>query len=47
MLKVGKRYSCATCGTQVLVTKPGGEADPTCHGAPLEVEEPKKVSSSD
>jgi hypothetical protein len=47
MLSVGKRYTCGTCGTQILVTKPGNDAEPTCCGAPLTVEEPKKVASSD
>lgn len=47
MLTVGKRYTCGTCGTQVLVTKPGKDAEPICHGQPLTVEEPKQVASSD
>ncbi len=47
MLKVGKRYTCETCGTQVLITKVGGEADPKCHGVPLTIEEPKQLASSD
>lgn len=48
MLGVGKRYTCASCGTQVLVTKPGQEdAEVTCCGAPVAAEEPKQVASSD
>lgn len=46
MLKVGKRYSCETCGTQVLIVKPG-TGEPSCHGKALKLEEAKKVASSD
>lgn len=30
----GKRYRCATCGSEVLVTRPGKL--PECCGAPIE-----------
>ena len=46
MAKLGKRYTCETCGTQVLITK-SGDTDPQCHGMPMSLEEPKKLASSD
>jgi desulfoferrodoxin-like iron-binding protein len=45
-LKLGKRYSCGTCGTEVLVTKPG-EGDLACCDGTMEVLEPKKTASAD
>lgn len=45
-LLLGRRFSCATCGTTVLVTK-AGEATVICHGAPLQPVEAKPLPSSD
>lgn len=43
---VGKRYRCATCGTEVLVTR-GGASAVVCHGAAMPVVEPRPLPSSD
>ena len=44
--ELGKRYVCAECATQVLVSKPGtGEL--SCHGAPMALDTPKALPSSD
>jgi hypothetical protein len=43
---MGKRYTCATCGCELLVTKPGDGAL-ECHGQPMEVLQPKPLPSSD
>lgn len=45
-LKVGKRYRCEGCGTEVLVTKvsPG---DLECCGETMGQLEPKKTASAD
>ena len=45
-LLLGRRFSCATCGTTVLCTK-AGEASVMCHGAPLQPVEAKPLPSSD
>jgi hypothetical protein len=45
-LLLGKRFSCATCGTTVLCTK-AGDASVLCHGAPLQPVEAKPLPSSD
>lgn len=45
-LKVGKRYKCGDCGTEVLVTKPSG-GDLICCAATMEQLEPKKTASAD
>ena len=43
---LGKRYTCAECGAQILVTKPGpGEL--VCHGRVMEVMQAKPLPSSD
>jgi len=44
--QLGKRYSCSTCGTQVLCTK-AGEGEVTCCGKPMEIQEAKAIPSSD
>ena len=31
---MGKRYTCGTCGAQVIVTK-AGDGGLQCHGAPM------------
>jgi hypothetical protein len=45
-LLLGKRYTCASCGAEVLVSK-AGEAQVTCHGAAMEVAGPKTLPASD
>ena len=34
--QIGKRYLCAKCGSEFIVTK-GGEGTVTCHGQPMEL----------
>jgi hypothetical protein len=43
---LGKRYSCGTCGSEVLVTK-AGPGSVSCHGAVMVVSQPKTLPSSD
>jgi hypothetical protein len=43
---LGKRYHCAECDAQVLVTK-AGDGTLECHGAVMEVHQPKPLPSSD
>lgn len=43
---LGKRYVCASCGAEVLVTK-GGAGEPVCHGGTMPVAQPKPLPSSD
>jgi hypothetical protein len=42
----GKRYSCPTCGLQVICAKKG-DGRVTCHGAPMELDGAKPLPSSD
>ena len=44
--KAGKRYTCATCGTQVMCTK-GGGGRVACHDTPMELNTAKPLPSSD
>ncbi|TML64104.1 MAG: hypothetical protein E6G17_03620 [Actinobacteria bacterium] len=44
--KLGKRYSCAECGAEVLVTR-AGDGELSCHGEPMDVLQPKPLPSSD
>ena len=44
--QVGKRYTCAECGTQVICVK-RGEGRFTCHGQPMELQSAKPLPSSD
>ncbi|MFD4406113.1 hypothetical protein ACFWPH_25480 [Nocardia sp. NPDC058499] len=46
MNETGKRYTCATCSTQVICVKKG-EGRFTCHGAPMELLTAKPLPSSD
>jgi len=46
MNQVGKRFKCATCGSEVLVTK-GGEGELACCKAEMELVTPKKTASAD
>jgi hypothetical protein len=43
---LGKRYVCASCGAEVLVTK-AGDGEATCHGAAMQMAQPKPLPSSD
>jgi hypothetical protein len=43
---LGKRYTCETCGAEVLITK-GGDGQLSCHGAAMVVAQPKTLPSSD
>ncbi len=43
---MGKRYTCAVCEAQVLITK-GGEGELSCHDQPMELMQPKPLPSSD
>ncbi|MFJ6573962.1 hypothetical protein ACIQNU_41865 [Streptomyces sp. NPDC091292] len=43
---LGKRYRCASCGAEVLVSK-GGGAQAECHGVPMAMAEAKRLPSSD
>jgi hypothetical protein len=44
--KAGKRYTCSTCGCQVMCTK-GGAGRVSCHGQPMELHTSKPLPSSD
>lgn len=45
-LAVGKRYTCGTCGAEVLATK-AGEVELVCHGATMGMAQAKTLPSSD
>jgi desulfoferrodoxin-like iron-binding protein len=36
--QTGKRYACATCGTEMLVTR-GGTGELSCCGQPMQLRE--------
>ena len=44
--QLGKRYLCPTCGTTILCTK-AGEGVAQCHGQEMELQQPRKLPSSD
>ena len=44
--QLGKRYRCAVCGTEILCVK-AGPGEVTCCGQEVELQEPKKIPSSD
>jgi hypothetical protein len=46
MSKLGKRYRCATCGTEALCTK-AGEGSLECCEKEMTIQEPKPIPSSD
>jgi desulfoferrodoxin-like iron-binding protein len=46
MNQVGKRFKCESCGTEALITKPGG-GEISCCNAPMELIVPKKTASAD
>lgn len=43
---LGKRYECATCGTQALCTVPGS-GELVCCEQPMAVMQPRPLPSSD
>jgi hypothetical protein len=45
-VKLGKRYLCGTCGSEVLVTKAGSE-QVSCHGVAMEMAASRQLPSSD
>ena len=44
--QLGKRYVCSSCSTMVLCTKTGDGVIQCCD-AEMEIQEPKKLPSSD
>ena len=44
--QLGKRYLCEKCGSSVLCTK-SGEGEIICCDAVMEIQEPRKLPSSD
>lgn len=45
-VELGKRYTCQSCGAEVLVTR-SGSADLACHGSVMARAEAKPLPSSD
>jgi hypothetical protein len=45
--QVGKRFTCESCGTQCLVTKPSDPGELQCCGQPMVAQEAKQLASSD
>jgi predicted RNA-binding Zn-ribbon protein involved in translation (DUF1610 family) len=43
---LGKRYVCPNCGSNVLCTK-GGEGEIQCCDTEMELQQPRKLPSSD
>jgi hypothetical protein len=43
---LGKRYTCETCGAEVLITK-GGDSELRCHETVMVIAQPKTLPSSD
>jgi desulfoferrodoxin-like iron-binding protein len=46
MVKLGKRYKCEVCGTEMLCTK-AGEGTLICCDKEMTLQEPKPLPSSD
>ncbi len=44
--QLGKRYLCPKCASSVLCTK-GGEGEIECCEVKMEIQEPRKLPSSD
>ena len=44
--QLGKRYICVACGISVLCTK-SGDGDIECCDTKMELQEPRKLPSSD
>ncbi len=42
----GKRYTCPTCGAEIMCTK-GGSGRVACHGVVMELKSAKPLPSSD
>jgi transcription elongation factor Elf1 len=47
MYELGKRMTCANCGSQCLVIAATDVGVLTCCGQPMELDEAKKLPSSD
>lgn len=47
MYELGKRLTCAVCGTQCLVIGASGQGELRCCDQPMAVAEPKKLPSAD
>lgn len=47
MLQIGKRYQCAQCGTEALVTKQSGDGELQCCTGAMQLLQPKKTKSAD
>jgi hypothetical protein len=46
MSKLGKRYRCEICKTEILCTK-AGEGTPVCCEKEMKLQDPKRLPSSD
>ena len=46
MAEMGKRYTCETCGNQVLTIK-AGSGELQCCGKPMGTMDPKPIPSGD
>jgi len=46
MTEIGKRYTCESCGTQVLAIK-AGDGELECCSAPMVLMDPKPIPSGD
>ena len=44
--QLGRRYQCEVCGTMVLCSK-AGDGVIQCHDTGMEVQQPRKLPSSD
>ena len=44
--QLGRRYQCSVCGTIILCTK-AGEGEAECCETAMEVQQPRKLPSSD
>ncbi len=44
--ELGRRYRCQECGAMLLCTK-AGTGQVGCHGKSMEVQQPRKLPSSD
>ena len=45
-IQLGRSHQCNTCGCMVLCTKPGDDMVECCE-APMELQQPRKLPSSD
>lgn len=45
--QLGKRYQCSNCGTTVLCTKPAEDGAVNCCDQEMELQQPRKLPSSD